>query len=157
MRTRARMFRPTRNSSRSLPSEGFRIGDRWRIIAGQLLASTSRRTGANETTNVTAIATPHDFGDASLVARLQAGDGSAFETLVRTYTAPLLRVARRFMKSEEDARDALQEAFISVFKSIGRFESGSRLSTWLHRIVVNSCLMKLRSQRRRPEEDIEQY
>ncbi len=70
---------------------------------------------------------------------------------------PMLRVARRLLRSEEDARDAVQEAFISVVRSIGRFEAGSLLSTWLHRIVVNACLMRLRAMKRRPTEDIEEY
>src|SRR5262249_11489377 len=56
---------------------------------------------------------------------------------------------------EEEARDALQEAFVSAFKSIGRFEGGSRLSTWLHRIAVNAALMRIRSKKREPEEPIE--
>jgi RNA polymerase sigma-70 factor, ECF subfamily len=69
----------------------------------------------------------------------------------------LLRVARRLLRSEEDARDAVQDAFVAAFRSIDAFEATSRLSTWLHRILVNACLMKLRAQRRRPEEDIELY
>ena len=76
---------------------------------------------------------------------------------MRTYSPALLRTARRFLRSEEDARDALQDAFVSVFKSIGTFASNAQLSTWLHRIVINRSLMKLRSQRRHPEEDIEKY
>jgi RNA polymerase sigma-70 factor, ECF subfamily len=79
------------------------------------------------------------------------------ETLVRTHMPALLRVARRFMRSEEDARDAVQDAFVSAFRGIDKFESNAKLSTWLHRIVVNACLMRLRSQKRRPEEDIEEY
>ncbi len=67
----------------------------------------------------------------------------------------MLAVARRFMGSEEDARDAVQEAFVSAFKAMDRFEGDSRISTWLHRIVVNACLMKLRTRRRKPEESIE--
>jgi RNA polymerase sigma-70 factor, ECF subfamily len=94
--------------------------------------------------------------DAALISSLQAGDADAFETLVRKYMPALLRVARRFLRSEEDARDAVQDAFISAYKSIRNFASNSQLGTWLHRIVVNSALMKLRSQKRRPEEDIEQ-
>lgn len=94
--------------------------------------------------------------DAALVAGLQAGDARAFETLVRRHTAPLLRLARRFLGNEEDARDALQDAMVAVYRSIGTFEGNSMLSTWLHRIVVNACLMKLRAKRRRPDEtDIE--
>src|ERR1700752_3842346 len=95
--------------------------------------------------------------DAEMIAGLQAGVAEAFDTLVRKYMPALLRVARRFLRSEEDARDAVQDAFISAFKSIGNFASNSQLGTWLHRIVINASLMKLRSQRRRPEEDIEPY
>jgi RNA polymerase sigma-70 factor (ECF subfamily) len=74
---------------------------------------------------------------------------------VRAQGARLLAVAQRLLGSEEDASDAVQDAFISAFRAIDRFEGGSRLSTWLHRIVVNSALMKLRSQQRKPETSIE--
>jgi len=100
------------------------------------------------------------FGDASeaaFVTRLRAGEPDAFEQLVRNYTPPLLRVARRLLGNDDEARDALQDAFISVFRSIRNFEAGSRLSTWLHRVVVNAALMKLRTRRRHPEEEIEKY
>ncbi len=93
----------------------------------------------------------------SLAARLQRGESSAYEELVRTQGSRLLRVARRMMRNEEDARDAVQDAFIAAFKSVGKFNEQSSLATWLHRIVINACLMKLRSQRRKPEEDIEPY
>lgn len=95
--------------------------------------------------------------DATLITGLKAGDTGAFETLLRDYGPRLLRLARRFLANEEDARDALQDAIIAVYRSIGNFESGSALSTWLHRIVVNAALMKLRTKKRHPEEDIEQY
>lgn len=98
-----------------------------------------------------------DINEPAFVARLRAGDGSAFELLVRRHTGPLLRVARRFMQIEDDAHDAVQDAFISAFRSMARFESAALLSTWLHRIVVNSCLMKLRSRRRHAEADLEEY
>lgn len=91
-------------------------------------------------------------GEATLIAGLRAGNGEAFETLLRLHGARLLRLARRFLGSEEDARDALQDAMVAVYKSIGAFEATSMLSTWLHRIVVNACLMKLRTKRRRHEE-----
>jgi RNA polymerase sigma-70 factor, ECF subfamily len=95
--------------------------------------------------------------DAALIAGLQAGDSGAFETLLRDYGPRLLRLARRLLPNEEDARDALQDAMVNVYRSIANFESGSALLTWLHRIVVNSALMKLRTRKRHPEEDIEQY
>ena len=93
--------------------------------------------------------------EAKLVAALQRGEADAYERLVRDNTGRLLAVARRYLRSEEDARDAVQDAFVSAFKAIDRFEGGSRLSTWLHRIVVNASLMKLRTRRRKPEESIE--
>lgn len=93
--------------------------------------------------------------EAELLARLRAGEDDAFEELVRENAGRLLAVARRYMKSEEDAQDVVQETFLSAFRSLDRFEGGSRLSTWLHRIAVNAALMKLRSRRRKPEEPIE--
>ncbi|HEX9493577.1 MAG TPA: sigma-70 family RNA polymerase sigma factor [Thermoanaerobaculia bacterium] len=95
--------------------------------------------------------------ETELVARLQAGEDDAFEDLTKEHSPSLLRTARRFLRSEEDARDAVQDAFISLFKSIGGFESNSQLATWLHRILINCCLMRLRRQRRHPEEDIERF
>ncbi len=94
-------------------------------------------------------------GEAALVAALQQGDGAAYEQVVRTHAPRMLSVARRVLGNDEDARDALQEALLAAVKSIGGFHGESRLSTWLHRIVVNACLMKLRARARRPEESIE--
>ena len=95
------------------------------------------------------------FDETQLVARLQAGDDAAYEALVRTYTGRLLAVTRRILNSEEDARDAVQEVFISVFRNLRKFEGESRLSTWLYRVAVNTALMKLRTRRRHPEDPIE--
>jgi RNA polymerase sigma-70 factor, ECF subfamily len=93
--------------------------------------------------------------EAELVARLQAGDQDAFEELVRTYGGRLLSVARRFVRNEADAQDIVQAAYLSAFRSLRQFEGGCQLSTWLHRIVVNTALMKLRTRRRKPEESLE--
>ena len=94
--------------------------------------------------------------DAALLERLRGGEEAAFEELVRAYGGRMLAVARHFLPGEEDARDAVQDAFLSAFRSIGRFEGQARLSTWLHRIVVNAALMKLRTRRRKPEQSIEE-
>jgi RNA polymerase sigma-70 factor (ECF subfamily) len=93
--------------------------------------------------------------DLSLVARLQRGDQDAFESLVRSHGGRLLSVARRFLGSNEDAEDAVQETFIKAFKAIHTFEERAQLHTWLHRIVVNTSLMKLRERRRKPQESID--
>jgi len=97
----------------------------------------------------------HPADEQALLARLRAGEDAAFAELVRAHGGRLLAVARRMLRSEEDARDALQDAFLQAFRGIGRFEGSSRLSTWLHRIVINACLMKLRTRRRKPEEPID--
>jgi RNA polymerase sigma-70 factor (ECF subfamily) len=95
-------------------------------------------------------------GEQDLLARLRAGEERAYEELVRSYGGRMLGVARRFLPVEEDARDAVQDAFLSAFRSIDRFEGHAQLSTWLHRIVVNASLMKLRTRRRKPEQSIEE-
>ena len=99
---------------------------------------------------------PQALEEAELVARLRAGDDDAYATLVKQQAGRMLAVARRMLGSEEDAQDVVQEAFLSAFKAIDRFEGTSRLSTWLHRIVVNAALMKIRASKRRPETPIEE-
>ena len=104
---------------------------------------------------------PHDIsgtpdpGEADQLRALRVGDAAAFEHLVRRQSGPLLNAARRILGNEEDARDAVQEAFVSAYRNVDRFAGESRVSTWLHRIVVNAALMKLRTRRRRPEESID--
>jgi len=93
--------------------------------------------------------------ESRLVSALKAGNDGAFETLVRTSSPRLLGVARRFARSDEDAQDILQTAYLNAFRALRKFEGQSQLSTWLHRIVVNTALMKLRTQRLKPEESIE--
>jgi RNA polymerase sigma-70 factor (ECF subfamily) len=75
--------------------------------------------------------------------------------VVRSYGGRLLAVARRIVGSEEDARDVVQDAFLNAFRSLDRFEGNAKLSTWLHRIVVNAALMRLRTRKRKPEQSIE--
>jgi RNA polymerase sigma-70 factor (ECF subfamily) len=89
--------------------------------------------------------------EADLVARMRAGDDEAFANVVHRYTPRMFAVAGRFLRCEEDRADAVQDAFLSAFRAIGTFEGKARLSTWLHRIVVNVCLMKLRSRSRSAE------
>lgn len=89
---------------------------------------------------------------AALLARLRAGDADAFEKLVRDFGGRMLAVTRRFLVNEEDSQDAVQEAFLSAFRALDRFEGNSQLGTWLHRIAVNAALMKLRTRKSRPQE-----
>jgi RNA polymerase sigma-70 factor, ECF subfamily len=92
----------------------------------------------------------------TLLARMQAGDEDSFAACVRAYCGQMLIATRRILGNEEDARDAVQDAFLSAFKDIGRFEGRSRLGTWLHRIAVNAALMRRRGKQRHPERSIEE-
>jgi RNA polymerase sigma-70 factor (ECF subfamily) len=94
--------------------------------------------------------------DDELVAGLRAGDAAAFEDLVRRHGGHMMAVARRFMRNEPDAADAMQDALLCVLRKAGQFEGGSRLSTWLHRVTVNACLMRLRSAGRRHEVNVDE-
>jgi RNA polymerase sigma-70 factor, ECF subfamily len=89
------------------------------------------------------------------VASLRSGDAGAFERLVRECGGRMLAVARRMLRSDADAQDAVQEAYLSAFKALPRFQGDSKVSTWLHRILVNVCLMRIRTRSRRPERSIE--
>jgi len=93
--------------------------------------------------------------EARLARGLRTGDPAAFEQIVRTYGGRLLAVARRILNNDEEAREAVQDAFISAYRARTQFHADARVSTWLHRIVVNAALMRLRTRRRRPEEPLE--
>jgi RNA polymerase sigma-70 factor (ECF subfamily) len=105
--------------------------------------------------NVETAAAPAPHARDPLLSRLRSGEDAAFEELVRTYTARLLAVSRRILGSREEARDVVQETFLAAFQSLDRFRGEANLGTWLSRIAVNQCLMKLRSKKRKPEQSIE--
>jgi RNA polymerase sigma-70 factor (ECF subfamily) len=95
--------------------------------------------------------------DPKLIAAFRAGDLTVFEKIVREHGRVLLVVARRLLRNEDEAREAVQDAFVSAFRSCGGFAGASRISTWLHRIVVNACLMRLRAHRSRVEVSIDEW
>jgi RNA polymerase sigma-70 factor (ECF subfamily) len=90
-----------------------------------------------------------------LVELLRAGDEEAFCGLLEANGPRLLAVATRMLGSEHEAQDCVQEGLLAAVQSIDRFDGRSKLGTWLYSIVVNKCLMRLRSRRRRPECAIE--
>ena len=91
----------------------------------------------------------------ALVAGLRAREEGAFGELVQRCSSNLFAVAQRYLRNEEDARDAVQDTLLSVFRVIDQFEGTAQLSTWLYRITSNAALMKLRTRRRLPEESLE--
>lgn len=91
-----------------------------------------------------------DDADAELLVRFVAGDHGAFTDIVHRYRDQLWAVALRTTGNPEDAADALQEGFISAMRHAESFRGDAKLSTWLHRIVVNACLDRLRRNAVRP-------
>jgi RNA polymerase sigma-70 factor (ECF subfamily) len=87
--------------------------------------------------------------DAELARRVAAGDQAAFEGLMRRYNRTLFRTARAILRDDAEAEDALQEAYLQAYRSIGSYRGEARLSTWLARVVANEALMRLRKQARR--------
>jgi RNA polymerase sigma-70 factor (ECF subfamily) len=84
--------------------------------------------------------------DAALVARLKAGDASAYETLHRLHAPRLFNLACRMLGSAADAEDAVQETFLLVFRKVGAFRGESSVGTWLYRLGMNLCIDRLRSR-----------
>ena len=85
-----------------------------------------------------------DTADAELAARAAAGDDGAFERIMRRHNRLLFRTARSLLRSDAEAEDALQDAYLRAWRALGSFRSEARLSTWLVRIVINEALGRLR-------------
>lgn len=102
---------------------------------------TMRAVALEPVGNAMQIAAEQDsVSEAEVIARAQSGDHDAFRWLVERYQARAFRLAFRVLKDEDQAKDAVQEAFLKVYGSIRRFEGRSSFYTWLYRIVFNFCL-----------------
>ena len=87
---------------------------------------------------------PETKSEKALIRASRGGNDQAIETLFRRYQRRLLGTARRILGNTEDAEDALQDALLSAYRNVARFEGRSKFSTWLTRIVVNAALMRRR-------------
>jgi RNA polymerase sigma-70 factor (ECF subfamily) len=98
--------------------------------------------------------TPGDDADddRALLAAHVAGDADAFAELVRRHRDRLWAVALRTTGDREEASDALQDGLISAFRRAETFRGDAQVTTWLHRIVVNACLDRMRRRKTRPTE-----
>ena len=90
-----------------------------------------------------------DDSDPSVARRVAGGDRVAFEGLMRRHNRALYRLARAALRDDAEAEDALQEAYLTAYRSIGGFRGESSLATWLSRLVLNECLGRLRKGARR--------
>ena len=105
---------------------------------------------ADQTDPAVPTAPPTTSDDAALLRAHVDGDPLAFATLVRRHRDRLWAVALRTLGDREEAADALQDALLSAYRGAGRFRGESAVTTWLHRIVVNACLDRLRRRQARP-------
>jgi RNA polymerase sigma-70 factor (ECF subfamily) len=105
---------------------------------------------AGPTDRVQPVDLPAGPDDKALLAAHVAGDPDAFAELMRRHRDRLWAVALRTLGDREEAADALQDAMISAFRSSDRFRGDAAVTTWLHRIVVNACLDRLRRRQSRP-------
>ena len=93
--------------------------------------------------------------DKQLIDAARTGDKAAFTALVRRYEEVVYKFSFQVCRNKTEAREALQDTFISVYRGLGAFDGRSKLTTWLYRIVTNHCLMKRR--RRKIDSILESY
>jgi len=92
--------------------------------------------------------TPYkQYQDDNLVRLAQLDDNRAFDELVRRYKQRVYGLTYRILRHEEDAAEALQDAFFSAYRGLKKFKAEAMFSTWLYRIAANASLMKLRKRR----------
>jgi RNA polymerase sigma factor (sigma-70 family) len=87
--------------------------------------------------------------DLTTARRVAGGDRRAFELLMRRYNRRLYRLARAYLRDDAEAKDALQDAYLSAYRSIGQFRGDAALATWFSRLVVNACAARKRRSTRR--------
>ncbi|RUO39782.1 RNA polymerase subunit sigma [Aliidiomarina taiwanensis] len=107
---------------------------------------------ANQSITTKRIAGVSEYGrlsDMQLAHCILAEDLMAFEFLMRCYNQRLYRTARSILQSEQEAEEAVQDAYIKAYGALSSFRAEAQLATWLTRIVVNEAYMRLRKQQRR--------
>ncbi|GAA2141343.1 RNA polymerase sigma factor SigM [Nocardioides koreensis] len=104
---------------------------------------------------------PDDVSDADLLRAHVDGDTDAFGTLFARHRDRLWAVALRTMGNPDDAADGLQDGLVAAYRRAGSFRGEAAVTTWLHRVVVNACLDRIRASRSRRAEplpdDLEEY
>ena len=91
-----------------------------------------------------------DTGDLGLVQRVQKGDKTAFDLLVRKYQHKVVKLVTRYLRDPSDAEDVAQEAFIKAYRAIPQFRGDSAFYTWLYRIAINTAKNAIVSRDRNP-------
>ncbi len=95
-------------------------------------------------------------GDLEAVDEVLRGNREMFEVIVRRYNPRLYRVGVAYLRDHAKAEDAMQNAYVSAFLHLSRFDRSASFGTWLTRIMINECLMALRRERARPSEPLDE-
>jgi RNA polymerase sigma-70 factor, ECF subfamily len=93
-----------------------------------------------------------DTGDLGLVQRVQRGDKSAFDLLVRKYQLKVVKLVTRYLRDPSEAEDVAQEAFIKAYRALPQFRGDSAFYTWLYRIAINTAKNAIVARGRNPVE-----
>ena len=93
-----------------------------------------------------------DTSDLGLVQRVQRGDKTAFDLLVRKYQHKVIKLVTRYLRNPSDAEDVAQEAFIKAYRALPQFRGDSAFYTWLYRIAINTAKNAIVSRDRSPVE-----
>ena len=94
--------------------------------------------------------------ESEIIKQCQLGDVSAFKVIYETHHQSMLRVALRLLGNQQDAEDALQAAFLKLYRGIGRFRFQSKLSTYLYQILSRVCFDMLKSRKRRKTDELQE-
>ena len=95
--------------------------------------------------------------DEGLLERLRKGAPGAVEELMRLYQGKIFSLAMSILKNESDAEEATQDVFMTVIRKVNTFQGNSAFYSWIYRICVNTCLMRLRGKRRNDTVAIEDF
>ena len=119
-------------------------------VAAPPVGSTSVNRGAQPTSNLKETRAREAEEDRALIAKAQAGDTTAFRSLVERHQRRAFAIAHSLVRDEHDAHEVVQDAFLRVFKGLGTFQGGSSFFTWLYRIITNLSIDLLRKPGRGP-------
>ena len=95
-----------------------------------------------------------NLSDQEIIYSVRKGNDSDYSIIVNRYKNKAFSMLKRMLKNEFDAEEILQDCFLKAYKSLNNFKGESKFSTWFYRIVYNSALTKLSSQKRRTETEM---
>ena len=133
---------PQSAPTRVLGTPALRSPEAWRETASSIPSARGSWVGQAQSR----------MNDTELIREAQRGNHAAFEELVRQYDGAVLRLAYHLTRSEQDAQDIYQEAFLKAYKNLASFRFECSFYTWIYRIVTNLCLDHLRKRNVRKED-----